>query len=272
MNIHTIDRQYKTDLVRYTGDISGRNAAQYLHCELLSSCLKMIIVILAAGIAAGCMPAMPVPAKEIKAAHPVENEFPEGKGWWFARFRIDWPKDSTPKWQLGTQLAGEVIAPVLDQHRENLTLWRFHRRAKRDGFGHVFSFIFYSSAPAARSIYNEIEQNPLLLSLQQEKQITWVGLDKLNIITRPKIEDTSDADWPDSIRKTWPEFMMGASRMWLDLVLEIAEEQRKKGQKDKVLYENVQNQLTRTWMMEGHRAWLHHLSALYAYQPTLIRY
>ena len=272
MNIHKLRHTVNTTLVRNTMNNSRQHSALIFRCERLYSCLKMVIVILAVGMTVGCTATTLVPAKKIQNAQPVENKLPEGKGWWFARFRIDWPKDSIPKWYLGTLLAGEVIAPVLELHHKNLTLWRFHRRAKRDGFGHVFSFMFYSSAPIARSIYNEIEQNALLLSLQQEKQITWVGLDKLNIITRPEIEDTSDADWPDSIRKTWPQFMVGASRMWLDLVLGLAEEQRKKGQQDKVLYQNVQNQLTRTWMMEGQRAWLHHLSALYAYQPTLIRY
>lgn len=232
----------------------------------------MIIVILTAAIASGCTKAIQPPATKRKAAQPVVNALPAGEGWWFARFRIDWPKDSTPKWHLGTLLAGEVIAPVLERYHQQIGMWRFHRRAKRDGFGHVFSFIFYSSATVAQSIYSEIEQSALLLRLQREKQITWVGQDPLKSIIRPKIEDTSDGDWPESIRKTWPEFMMGASRMWLKLVLETAKEQRKEGLKDLALYENVQNQLTRTWMMEGQRAWLHHLNALYAYQPTLIRY
>ncbi len=238
----------------------------------LKSSLKIIIVILTASMASACTKTVQPPTVKSVPIQSAEKELPAGKGWWFARFRMEWPKDSAPNWFMGTWIAGEVISPVLERHRQDIEMWRFHRRAKRDGHGHVFSFIFYSSAPVAQSIYSEIEKNDLLLKLQREKQITWVGQDPLKHIIRPKIEDTSDSDWPDSIRRTWPEFMMGASQMWLDLVLDTANEQRKKGLQERALYENVQNQLTHTWMMEGKRAWLHHLNALYAYQPTLVRY
>ena len=238
----------------------------------LKSSLKIIIVILNVSILSACTKTSPPPTVNSVPVQSSSNELPAGQGWWFARFRMDWPKDSAPKWFMGTWLAGEVIAPVLERHRQDIKVWRFHRRAKRDGHGHVFSFIFYSSAEVAQSIYREIEKSELLLKLQREKQITWVGQDPLKSIIRPKIEDTSDADWPDSIRRTWPEFMMGASRMWLGLVLDAANEQRQKGFHGRVLYENVQNHLNHTWMVEGKRAWLHHLNALYAYQPTLVRY
>lgn len=240
--------------------------------KMLKSSLKIIIVILTAFLISACSKTTPPPTVNSIPLQSSKKELPVGKGWWFARFRMDWPKDSPPKWFMGTWLAGEVISPVLERHHQDIEVWRFHRRAKRDGHGHVFSFIFYSSAPVAQQIYSEIEKNELLLKLQKQKQITWVGQDPLNQIIRPKIEDTSDADWPDSIRRTWPVFMMGASRMWLDLVLDAAKEQRKKGLQDRTLFENVQNQLNHTWMVEGKRAWLHHLNALYAYQPTLVRY
>ncbi len=65
------------------------------------------------------------------------------KGWWYAKFRMDWPKDAEPLWHMDPLLAHRVIAPVLSRYSEEISLWRFHRRAAPDASGHQFSFIFY---------------------------------------------------------------------------------------------------------------------------------
>ena len=52
-------------------------------------------------------------------------------GWWFARFQIKTYKDGI-KWYIDPLLANEVVAPVIEKYGDEITLWRFHRRAVKD--------------------------------------------------------------------------------------------------------------------------------------------
>lgn len=199
------------------------------------------------------------------------NALPEGEGWWYARFHIDWPEGEEIRWYMGTLIGGEVIAPIFDDYDQDVYIWRVHRRAIRDGYGHVFSFIFYSTPQGAQHIFNAIENNAVVKSLLENGRLTKVTTDDANRITRPNIEDTSDKHWPLSVQKTWPAMIMGTSRMWLDLVSEVAShETDSDGIEAK--YKNVQEDISRIWSEHGQHAVLHHLNAVFAYQPILIRY
>ena len=102
-------------------------------------------------------------------------------------------------------------------------------------------------------------------------RLTRVTVDDVTSITRPNIEDTSDDNWPLSVQKTWPAMIMGASRMWLDLVSDLASRESSIGGLE-AKYKKVQDDITRIWSEQGQHAILHHLNAVYAYQPLLIRY
>ena len=208
-------------------------------------------------------------AEEQVAVEP--GTLPEGQGWWYARFHIDWPEDEATSWYMGTLIGGEVIAPIFDDYYQDVYIWRVHRRASRDGHGHVFSFIFYSTPQGAQRIYNAIENHAVVKSLLESGQLTRVAVDDVTRITRPNIEDTSDDHWPESVQKTWPAMIMGVSRMWLDLVSEVASEENAIGGLE-AKYQKVQESITAVWREQGQHAMLHHINALYAYQPLLIRY
>jgi predicted nucleic acid-binding Zn ribbon protein len=64
---------------------------------------------------------------------------------------------------------------------------------------------------------------------------------------------------------------MGASRMWLDLVGEVAAEHTDE-QDIEQRYIKVQEEVNTIWAQQGQHAVLHHLSAIFAYQPLLITY
>jgi hypothetical protein len=199
------------------------------------------------------------------------GKLPAGEGWWYLRFHIDWPEDEGIRWYMGTLIGGEVIAPVFDEYYQDVYIWRIHRRADRDGHGHVFSFIFYSTPQGAQRIYTAVESNTVVKSLLENGQLTKVTVDDVTRITRPNVEDTSDKNWPLSVQKAWPAMIMGASRMWLELVSESASRQTDiSGIEAK--YKKVQDDVTQLWRDEGQHAILHHLNAVYAYQPLLIRY
>lgn len=229
-----------------------------------------LMVLLLLGLA-GCASLRPPSDTTRDTTPPVAGELPDGNGWWYARFSIDRPAGEAPRWHIGTLLGGEVIAPVFDRHYRDILIWRVHRRAGDDEYGHVFSFIFYSTAAGAQRIYADLESNPILHRLKREGIVTAVGFDNLATISRPDIEDTSDPRWPLAVQQTWPALAMGASRMWLDLVGEIALEHADEPDLEQ-RYLSVQQDITDIWAEQGQHAVLHHLSALFAYQPLHITY
>ena len=175
----------------------------------ISVCLLLVV-------AAGCSSLGRVQSREIE---PLKyRELPSGHGWWFARFRMQWPPDTDPIWYMDLYLAHQVILPKLEKYKEDIDLWRFHRRAVRDGAGRQFSFIFYSSPRTARHIFNALQTDPLVAYLKTEGVLERDVYDDPTQINRPNIEDTSDENWPTSIQKTWPFYIMGASQMWLNLI------------------------------------------------------
>ena len=227
---------------------------------------QILVVLLLYGLW-GCSAIQPQPI----AVQAAEGSLPDGQGWWHARFRIARPEGEPPHWYLGTLLAGEVIAPVFDTHYRDIMIWRVHRRAGNDDYGHVFSFIFYSTPIGAQRIYSDIAANPVLARLRQEGKVSWVGFDDVHEVSRPAIEDTSDSNWSVPVQKTWPALIMGASRMWLDLVGELAAANADEGDLER-RYEIVQQELNSIWANQGQHAMLHHLSAIFAYEPLLIKY
>jgi len=234
---------------------------------------KLFVTVMLAFGLWGCASLSPVvETHDIQGRDQTQPDvLPEGEGWWYARFHIDRPEDDDTRWHIGTLIGGEVIAPIFDEYYQDVLIWRVHRRASRDAHGHVFSFIFYSTPQGAQRIYNAIENHRVVQSLLESGRVTRLAVDDVTRITRPAIEDTSDKNWPVSVQKTWPALIMGASRMWLDLVSELASRESSIGGLE-AKYKKVQEDLTGIWREEGQHAVLHHLNAVYAYQPLLIRY
>ena len=230
----------------------------------------ILMTVLLLGVA-GCAALRPSTGVEPGDASSAPVSVADGTGWWYARFFIERPAGESPRWYIGTLIGGEIIAPVFERHFQDIQIWRVHRRAAMDDSGHVFSFIFYSSAAGAQRIYAELKKNPVLHRLRQEGLVTRVGFDDTSRISRPRLEDTSDRNWSLSVQHTWPALAMGASRMWLDLVGEVAD--RHVDQQDLVQrYIKIHEEINTIWAQQGQHAVLHHLSGIFAYQPLLITY
>lgn len=222
---------------------------------------------------AGCAPVGPVSPQVLK---PVKMEDEHSrKGWWYARFQINWPQDAEPSWYMDTLLAHKVISPVLYQYRGGIDFWRFHRRAARDQAGHQFSFIFYSSDELAEHVYSAIKDNAYLKTFKAGGVIIGDSFDDPRKTNRPNIEDTSDGNWSPSIRRSWPHFIMGVSEMWLSLISEIAEnnpagENPSSTGEIQELYRRVHSSIEELWQKEGSHALLHHLNAIFGYEPVIV--
>lgn len=232
--------------------------------------LAVPLVFVLAGCAVMRQPLPPLPGKVGAKASPC--------GWWYARFAMNWPESREPSWYLDPLLAHRVISPVLERYRGEIRLWRFHRRAARDQAGHQFSFIIYSSPETARHVFAALQSNPLLGELKERGVLIRELYDDSSpgTITRPNVEDTSDRHWPLSIQKSWPFYIQGVSEMWLNLVAEMAgalSPGKPAAGVDELLrfYETLNSAMNQLWRQEGQHAFLHHLNALFGYEPLMIR-
>jgi hypothetical protein len=190
-------------------------------------------------------------------------------GWWYMRFRLSWPEGAEPAWHRDLLLADQVIRPTLADNRDAIALWRFHRRAARDGAGHQFSFIFRSSPATAARIYAEIRRNPALVRLHRSGAVTSVAFDDLSKITRPRIADTSDTAWSPQMQAAWPAFIMGVSQLWLELIEQIGRDEQLTRSLD-ARYRAIDTRVDDLWQREGSHALLHHLNALFGYRPVIV--
>jgi hypothetical protein len=202
-------------------------------------------------------------------------ELPAGNYWWYLRFRMEWLEGNPPAWHTDLLLADLVVRPVLELHRADIALWRFHRRAARDSAGHQFSFIFYATPETARDVYAEIDASPALGLARAGGRVTAVLQDDPLHPSRPERADTSDPAWSAALRTAWPDYLMGASRMWLSLVSQLAAPPPPAAASFKELddaYVRADAAVTAVWREEGRHAFLHHLNALFGYEPLQMRF
>ena len=189
-------------------------------------------------------------------------------GWWYARFRINRSKTGT-RWHLDALLANEVIAPVLKEHKLDIPLWRFHRRAADDEIGHQFSFIFYSSPRIAATINNKLGGNQLYSKLKKQGIIQQLLVDETDKILRPEMTATSDEKWSIPLQESWPYYIMGVSRIWLGLIKQYSAQQDSPKSITGLAnhYMEVDKRVTQVWRKQGRHAFLHHLNAMFGYKP-----
>ena len=221
---------------------------------------------------AGC--ATTIERKTVETIEPPPAEIASSDGWWYARFRMHWPAEEQANWHLDLLIAHKIVAPSLAQFKDEIRLWRFHRRAVRDQTGHQFSFIFYAPAETAYQVFNMLRSNELLSEMKSAGMIIEDQYDNTDGISKPRIEDTSDATWPPSIQKNWPYFIMGASWMWLNLISETIAgmpnpDSPMSLQENEEQYKKANAAISELWQKEGQHAFLHHLSALFGYRAII---
>ena len=206
----------------------------------------------------------------------MEQESQRANSWWYARFRMKWPENTDPSWHIDLLIAHKIIAPVLYVHANDISMWRFHRRAFRDIEGHQFSMTFYSSRETAAQIFGSLKGDRLLKRLKRSGIILKDIYDDTGKPSAFKIEDTSDGTWAPEIRKSWPFFIMGVCQMWLSLIVQTAESMSGKEksisvQKSLVFYQRINEAIQTLWREQGCHSMLHHLNAIYGYEPVLVR-
>lgn len=208
----------------------------------------------------------------------LSESTPEGHGkhfWWAARFKIAWPPNHEPDGAVDLLLAHAVIEPVLRDYSDRLFRWRFHRRAARDKTGHQFSFLFYADVSTAADIFREVRKSDRLDDVLTARLVEEIILGDPDKPSRPQIEDVSDPRWSVALQKNWPSFIMGVSTLWLGLIdgeMGGLSTDHKMGISELLeAYRKAETNITTIWNREGQHALLHHLSAVFGYEPLLIR-
>jgi hypothetical protein len=194
--------------------------------------------------------------------------------WWQLRFKLTWPEDEGPDFSHHALIAEQLMVPVIDEYQADMPLWRFHRRARRTPSGHQFSLIFYSDQATATQVHDAVESDPLTTWLHANGLIEKVRFDRHSPGELSRLELASDPQWPAAIQRSWPYYIMGASQAWLVLVQEISAQSKLEGRVDYPAllehYRMVDEQLTAQWRETGQHAYLHHLNAVFGYQPLQI--
>ena len=204
---------------------------------------------------------------------PLSQNLPN-HAWHALRFRMPRAEDGSSNWDMDLLLANEVIRPALASQANDIPLWRFHRRSGADAAGHQFSFIFYAETKTAEALFGQV-QNSILLPQLVDTGLLITTLYQTDAYKNPtELAATSDKNWAPVIQRQWPQFIMGASATWLGLISELVPPADNSSEKDETpveqllaRYGHANTELTQLWQEQGQHAYLHHLSAIFGYQP-----
>ena len=195
------------------------------------------------------------------------------KYWWYCRFKLHWPENTDFDLVPDLMLAHAVVKPVLDAYRPKLDYWRFHRRAVHDAAGHQFSFIFYTDPGTAAAVMFDLKKSAILQQALSENIVEKISFDDTNNPDKPDLEDTSDQRWPPEIQKNWPAYIMGVSSTWLGLISDMMTDTPAVDNIHELVeqYRKVDSDIASMWSRNGQHAFIHHLSAVFGYEPITIK-
>jgi len=238
--------------------------------------LPVICLAISALLAVACSPVLQVGPAPTYAVEPASIPVAEqDRHWWQLRFKLVWPEGEEPDFSRHLLIAEQLLLPVIVNYRAEMPLWRFHRRAARSPQGHQFSLIFFSDEATASRVYRDVQSDPLSGWLVDNGLIEKIRFDQRSAEELGRLELASDPDWPLEIQRSWPYFIMGASQTWLMLVCELSAENALVGDVDYAAllehYREVDERLNAQWRENGQHAYFHHLSAVFGYQPLIIR-
>ena len=193
-------------------------------------------------------------------------------GWSTVRIQWQWPADTDPAWHLDLFAAHQLFLPIVNAYDNELLLWRVHRRAARDAAGHQFSFIFFTSIQSAKAIFADIAADPLLRDIDAAGIMRQHEMELPATTLQSDIAATSDPNWSPAIQASWPQYIHGVCRMWINLVSLTANQKLAETVPGNVaetaeFYRQVETDITAIWQKEGRHAFLHHLNAIFGYEP-----
>ena len=126
-------------------------------------------------------------------------------------------------------------------------------------------------------MYDDIANDSLIADALAAGMVRQVRTKPISEGFQTLIADSSDPAWSPVMQAGWPYYIYGVSRMWLHLVSHtanalIAESAPISFDETVKVYRRVDEEIDNIWQTEGHHALLHHLNAIFGYQPIPIRF
>lgn len=195
--------------------------------------------------------------------------------WGHFQFRIKWNRKDRVAFHIDLLLLDLIVAPTIEKFNKNdIEFWQCHRRATSDKAGHQFSLYVYTKPDIAKKIKAEIDDNLIYKDLLKDGHFE----EELLFKTKGEsLEYLSDNTWHPFIRKTWPHFIQGSTKMLLALIHEIKTDLKSKGElKEGNLkgllsnYDKINDEIAKLWKTHFQHAFAHHLWAIFGYNDMLI--
>lgn len=211
-------------------------------------------------------------APELPEAAPATTQ-----AWWNVDIQFAWNPDHEPHWAYDLMCADRVIYPVYQKFQRGIGVWWFHRRAAPDESGHLFSFYFSADAATAQAVFARVKQQPLFMRLKEQGHIKKIDMSPEDRHLNGTLDGVVDASWPIELRRAWPDYAMGISRIWYNLVVEGDRHETAPGANASfdeldAHYTKVNAFVTAQWQAFGRHALFHHANAMFGYVPLPMRF
>ena len=226
--------------------------------SMLSACTRVVVV---------DTPMDALPGSTLASPQADED-------WWHIDFIMQWDREGPPDTFLDALIADQICAPALASVGGSIRLWRFHRRFPRDDIGHRLSLRVFTDEESARRVFEHVRGSTVLAWLETDDWVESVKLTRRERSEAPSIAASSDPQWPAAIQSSWPWFIMGVSQAWLALIKQVSVEDPYDGTSKWSLlshYQSVDETIDEQWRAYGQHAYLHHLNAIFAYEPLVVR-
>ena len=182
--------------------------------------------------------------------------------WIQYKFRFDHP----PEWWIDIYLIDTAFRKIIEKY--NIQLYRFHRRDADDGIGHQLSLFCYVTEIVLEKIKKDLFNDVSIKLLDENSMHKSKSIEIFN----NDLNSTSDKNWSIELQYSWVYFINGVSKMLLDLISNIKNHKIPDNLKDlKKSYNKINNELSLLYSVRGSHAFIHHISALFGYAPTILK-
>jgi len=191
--------------------------------------------------------------------------------WYSHKFRIERPDPANTLWWIDIFLFDTVVRDCLTPTTD-IIMWRIHRRSAGGESGHQFSFYYYATHEMFESVKSSIIDHQAVKILNSANLLR----DLLHNEEGSEIEATCDPSWPLSLRKSWPYYIMGVSKMALELIENLRPSPRPALDVNSIheyerYYSHLMFKQNEVWQNFGSHAFFHHINAIFGYVPLIAR-
>jgi len=143
--------------------------------------------------------------------------------WHSFTFQIARTKNGETQWWVDIFILDRILRDILEAEQAEVSLWRIHRRGEGGGHEQEFTLECRTYKEAADRIDKRIRENAGYTFLDSHKLMKYV---RPKPVAKP--DGLSETNWPAELKKAWPYYIHGVSKMFL----EFAEQMKVRTQKE----------------------------------------